>query len=79
MSNLASLLKIRFINSSGINKFTKEKSKTERNKAIFITATIGFTIIIFLVMAILYSELLAKGLQQLGLLDILIILTEIHK
>lgn len=74
MSKLGSILKITFINSSGINKFTKEKSKTERNKAIFITATIGFSIIVFLVMAVLYSELLAKGLQQLGLLDILLVM-----
>lgn len=74
MNKLGSLLKIRFINSSGINKFTKEKSKTERNKAIFLTATIGFSIVVLLAMAILYFELLAKGLQQQGLLDVLLVM-----
>lgn len=74
MSKLVSLLKINFISSMGINKFTKEKSKVERNKAIFLAATIGFTMIMLLVMAVLYFELLAKGLQQFGLLDIILVM-----
>lgn len=74
MSKLVSLLKINFISSMGINKFTKEKSKVERNKAIFLTVTIGFTMVMLLVMAVLYFELLAKGLKQFGLLDILLVM-----
>lgn len=45
MSKLVSLLKVNFISSIGINKFTKEKSKVERNKSIFLAITIGFTMI----------------------------------
>ncbi len=74
MSKLGSILKVIFINSSGINKFTKEKSKVERNKAIFITITIGVSIAILLGMGIVYFQYLAKGLQQFGLLDILLVM-----
>ena len=74
MSKLVSLLKVNFITSMGINKFTKEKSKVERNKSIFLALTIGFTMITLLVMAVLYFELLARGLQQFGLLDILLVM-----
>ena len=74
MSKLVSLLKVNFITSMGINKFTKEKSKVERNKAIFLALTIAFTMVTLLVMSVLYFELLAKGLQQFGLLDILLVM-----
>ena len=74
MSKLVSLLKVNFISSIGINKFTKEKSKVERNKSIFLAITIGFTMIMFLVMAVLYFELMAKGLNQFGLLDMLLVM-----
>lgn len=74
MSKLVSLLKINFISSMGINKFTKEKSKVERNKAIFLTVTIVFTMVMLLGMAVLYFELLAKGLKEFGLLDILLVM-----
>jgi ABC-2 type transport system permease protein len=74
MSNLVNLLKITFINSISINKLTKEKSKTERNKAIFIAITIGISIIAFLAMSIIYSELLAKGLEQIGMLELLLVM-----
>lgn len=74
MSKLGSLLKINLITSLGINKFTKEKSNVERNKSIFLAATIGFSAIMFLIMSIMYFELLAKGLQQIGLLDILLVM-----
>lgn len=74
MNNLGSLLKITFINSSGINKFTKEKSKVERNKAIFLTITIGASIAILFSMLAVYFKFLAKGLQQFGLLDILLVM-----
>ncbi|MBD7913808.1 ABC transporter permease [Clostridium sp. Sa3CUN1] len=74
MNNLVSLLKITFINSSGINKFTKEKSKIERNKAIFLTATIGFSIIALVSTLIVYFKFLAMGLEQLGLLEILLVM-----
>ncbi len=74
MSKLASLLKINFISSLGINKFTKEKSKVERNKSILLAATIAFTMIMLLFMAVLYFKLLADGLQQFGLLDILLVM-----
>ncbi|WP_291630279.1 ABC transporter permease [Clostridium sp.] len=74
MSKLVSLLKVNFISSIGINKFTKEKSKVERNKSIFLAITIGFTMIMLLVMAVLYFELMAKGLNQFGLLDMLLVM-----
>lgn len=74
MNKLASLLKITFINSSGINKFTKAKSKVERNKAIFLTITIGISIAMLLSMFIVYFKFLAKGLEQLGLLEILLVM-----
>ena len=74
MSKLGSLLKINLISSLGINKLTKEKSKVERNKAIFLAVTIGFSAIMILVMSIIYFEALAKGLQQIGLLDIILVM-----
>lgn len=74
MSNLVNILKVTFINSSGINKLTKEKSKTERNKTIFMTGTIGISIIAFFAMAIIYSELLANGLEQIGMLELLLVM-----
>lgn len=74
MNNLGSLLKITFINSSGINKFTKEKSKVERNKAIFLTITIGASIAILLSMLVVYFKFLAKGLEQIGMLEILLVM-----
>ena len=73
MSKLGSLLKVNLITSIGINKLTKEKSSVERNKAIFLAATIIFSAIMFFIVAILYFELLAKGLQQIGMLDILLV------
>ena len=72
MSKLGSLLKVNLIASMGINKLTKEKSSVERNKAIFLAGTIVFSVIMFFIVAILYFELLAKGLQQIGMLDILL-------
>ncbi|WP_066895410.1 ABC transporter permease [Clostridium nigeriense] len=74
MNNLGSLLKITFINSSGINKFTKEKSKVERNKAIFLAITIGASIAVLLSMLVVYFKFLAKGLEEIGLLEILLVM-----
>ena len=73
MSKLGSLLKINLISSIGINKLTKEKSKVEKNKAIFLAASIGFSVIIIFFVALLYFDLLAQGLQQLGMIDILLV------
>ena len=74
MSKLGSLLKVNLIASLGINKLTKEKSKVERNKSIFLAATIGFSVVMILVTSVMYFELLANGLQQIGLLDMILVM-----
>ena len=74
MSKLGVLFKVMLINSTGINKITKEKSKIERNKGIFITATVGASIAILLSMLVVYFEFLAKGLNEVGLLDMLLVM-----
>ena len=73
MSKLGSLLKVNLISSIGINKITKEKSKVEKNKAIFLAATIGFSAIMIFFVAILYFDLLAQGYKQLGMIDFLLV------
>lgn len=74
MSKLGVLFKVMIINYSGINKITKEKSNSERNKGIFITTVVGASIAMLLSMVIVYFEFLAKGLKEVGLLDILLVM-----
>lgn len=74
MSKVGVIFKTMLVNSSGINKITKEKSKTERNKGIFITILVGASIVMILSMVIAYFELLAKGLKEIGFLDIILVM-----
>ena len=74
MSKLGIIFKTMLVNSSGINKITKEKSKTERNKGIFITLIMGLSIAIILSMLIVYFKFLAKGLNEIGLIDLILVM-----
>ncbi|WP_195262629.1 MULTISPECIES: ABC transporter permease [unclassified Clostridium] len=75
MSNLWSLFKTTFINSIGINKIFKEKSKGEKFRSILIVPTILITLIVFEVLAIEYSKLLADGLKSIGFIDLLLVMS----
>ena len=75
MSNLWSLFKTTFINSIGINKIFKEKSKGDRIRNISIAAIILISVIAVEVIAIEYSKLLANGLEIMGFIDLLLVMS----
>lgn len=74
MSKAGIIFKTMLVNSSGINKITKEKSKSERNKGMFITLIIGISIVMLLSTLIVYFEFLAKGLNEIGLIDLILVM-----
>ncbi|WP_291648447.1 ABC transporter permease [Clostridium sp.] len=74
MSNLWSLFKTTFINSVGINKIFKEKSKSERIRNISIATIILISVISVGFIAVEYSKLLADGLESMGFIDLLLVM-----
>ncbi|GAB6169408.1 ABC transporter permease [Clostridium carnis] len=74
MNNLLILLKINLISSIGINKFLKEKSKSEKFKMALLTIAIIFALVSVGFTGIVYSSLLADGLSQIGFLDMLLVM-----
>ena len=75
MSNLWSLFKTTFINSIGINKIFKEKSKGDRIRNMSIAAIILISVIAVEVIAIEYSKSLANGLEIMGFIDLLLVMS----
>lgn len=70
MSKLLSLFKISLVNSLGINKILKEKSKGERIKFISILIAMIFSIISISFSVGAYSYLMANELEKVGLLEV---------
>lgn len=74
MSNLFILLKISFINSTGINSLSKGVSTSnEKKKLLITTATLLLIAAVICFMSTTYSIALATVLKPMGYLDLILI------
>ena len=72
MSNLITLLKVNFINSIGINKILKEKSKSEKNKILGTSLLIFMSFAMLFCMFTVYAMSLGKVLKEISKVDVLL-------
>ena len=78
MSNLISLLKVAFYNTTGINGLTKNiKDKKEKSKLTFTTLTYLFIGVCIIAMVSAYSYVIAEVLKPMGQLNLLLVISVI--
>ncbi|WP_026022379.1 hypothetical protein [Clostridium senegalense] len=72
MSNLIALIKVDFLNLTGINKLLKETSKKEKSRIILMFLTVAISIGMLVLIACKYFMEIGKLLSTVGGLEILL-------
>lgn len=74
MSNLLLLLKIQFIEITGINKFLKEESQNKRMKSLGLGLLIAFSLVMLALLSGMYFTMIANGLKTIGYLELILVI-----